>query len=351
MKTFILIKSILILFTIFIIIGCTEPTNNSQKTEVIDYLKVPPGFPAIPYPADNPITGAKVELGRRLFYEKLLSRDTTMPSCSHCMKRENSFTDNRKISIGFGEEPEYRNTMCLINVAYRKNLFWDGRGSSIESPAYRSIFLKYILGSDTNEIAKRLANHPLYPKLFKDAFGDDTKPSAFLASRAIACFVRTFISGNSRYDQFVNGDTTALTEQEKKGRELFFSNKTRCSVCHSGIFFTDGNYHSTGVTYHYFDWGRYYVTLDNNDRGKFITPTLRNLKYSAPYMHDGTFETLDVVLEHYNSGGKPWPLKDTLIRPLKLSLEERKAIIAFLLSLSDESFIKDKRFDKPADMP
>lgn len=328
------------------IIGCTD-SNAPADVETINYTAVPEGFPPIPFPKDNPITPEKVQLGRMLFYEVRLSRDHKMASCSHCMKPENTFSDNTQISLGIEKLPEYRNTMTIVNSAYRPALFWDGRGTSIESPAYRSLWLTQILGADTNVIARELSQDKYYPYLFKKAFGPDAKPSAYLISKAIATFVRTMVSGNSRYDKYIRGDHSVMNRQEKRGMELFFSERTRCSVCHSGFLFTDGIFHSTGIVTHYFDRGRWQITGDNKDRGKFITPTLRNVEYTGPYMHDGSVPTLLDVINHYNNGGKPFINKDTLLRPLNLNDPEKADLIAFLKTLTDHEFINNPRFKNP----
>jgi cytochrome c peroxidase len=253
------------------------------------------------------------------------------------MKQEYSFSDKTRISHGVDCEPETRNTMVLVNVAYRKNLFWDGRGSAIESPAYRSLWLPQILGADTNEIVKRLIAHPKYPMMFKKAFGNDAKPSAYLISKAIATFVRVLISGNSSFDRYIRGDLNALSDAQKRGVNLFFSDRTNCSKCHSGIFFTDNNFHATGASSHYFDWG------------KFITPQLRNVEVTAPYMHEGILPTLESVIDHYNAGGRFNSLfnKDTLIKPLGLSQQEKSDIIEFLKSLTDREFLNNPAFANP----
>jgi len=329
-----------------LLLSCNEATDPNLIVKENVY-KVPQGFPPIPYPANNELTESKVILGRFLFYEKLLSRDNDIPSCSHCMKQENAFCDNVQLSLGIDDLAEYRNTMSLTNSAYRKNLFWDGRGAAIESPAYRSIFLPQILGADTNVVNRRLREHPFYPALFKKAFGDDAIPSCYLASKAIASFVRTFVSGNSRYDQYLRGEKYILNASEKRGMNLFFSSRTSCSQCHSGFLFTNGNFHSTGIVTHYFDRGRWIVTGDNADRGKFITPTLRNIEVTAPYMHDGSVPTLEKVIEHYNRGGKAFINKDTLIRPLNLNSQEQKDLVAFLKTLTDHTFLNDRRFGNP----
>lgn len=336
-----------ILLVVFLGFGCSHNSRDSMPESKEDYLTVPSHFPDPTFLKNNPYSKEKADLGRYLFYEPLLVRDTSFPSCSHCMKQEYAFSNNVKFSRGIDGISENRNNMTLVNVAYRKELFWDGRGKSVEKTAYRSMWMPTIFGSDTNEIVKRLENSPIYPRMFKLAFGENSKISAELISQAIGVFVRTMISGNSRYDKFINGDKSALSKEEQDGMNLFFSERTRCSVCHSGIFFTDGLPHNTGVTTHYFDKGRYEVTGLRKHRGNFITPTLRNVEKTEPYMHDGELLSLEEVMEHYNRGGRLFALKDTLMRPLNLNNGEIKSMIAFLKSLTDSSFLNNKKFSNP----
>ncbi|MGB9913732.1 MAG: cytochrome-c peroxidase, partial [Candidatus Kapaibacteriota bacterium] len=177
--------------------GCSESAEVNQVTTQKDYSKPPEGFPPIPFPPDNPYSRAKFELGRRLFYEKILVKDSSFKSCSHCLKQAHNFQDNVPNSLGFNRIPEPRNTMSLTNVAYFDKIFWDGRGKRVEQPAYRSLFLPYIFATDTNELQSRLENHPIYPKLFKEAFGENAKPTAWNVALAISTFVRCLVSGNS----------------------------------------------------------------------------------------------------------------------------------------------------------
>lgn len=334
-----------LLFIIFC--GCHEKSTNQGPINEKDYSKAPPGFPPIPFPPDNPYSRTKFELGRRLFYDKILVKDSSFKSCSHCLKQAHNFQDNVPNSLGLNKIPEPRNTMSLTNVSYFDKLFWDGRGSKIEQPAYRSLFLPYIFGLDTNELQRRLENHPLYPKLFKDAFGENARPTAWLVAKAISTFVRCLVSGNSPYDKYIRGDTNALTESQKRGMKLFFSERTKCSVCHSGFLFTDLKFHNTGTTQHYFDFGRFYVTGKYEDRNLFLTPSLRNVEVSAPYMHDGTYKTLEQVIENYNRGGYPAINKDTLIKPLNLTEEEKRDLINFLKALTDWEFLTNPDFGEP----
>ncbi|MFP4528182.1 MAG: cytochrome-c peroxidase [Candidatus Kapaibacterium sp.] len=325
--------------------GCENTSN--EPTDQVEYLQIPPHFPELPVPDDNPITAAKVHLGRKLFYEPLLSPDGSIKSCSHCMKHEYAFCDGgKKNSKGYGGEMMMRNTMSLVNVAYRDVIHWDGKGSRIEEPAYRSIFLPPVFGSDTNDIEQKLQNHPTYPLMFKEAFGDD-KVEAYRVALAISAFVRTFISGNSAYDKYILGDANALDESQKRGMDLFFSDKTRCSACHSGFLFTDLKFHNTGTVTHYFDRGLFYRTGKNADRGKFLTPSLRNVQVTFPYMHDGEIETLAEVIEHYNRGGVLFINKDTLMRPLGLSSQDKIDLENFLKSLTDWEFLNNEKFSDP----
>ena len=332
---------------LILIISCSHNSSDKLPEQYDDYLTLPSHFPEAQFPKDNPYSKEKAELGRYLFYEPLLVNDTSFPACSHCMKQEYAFSNNKMFSRGSNGLSENRNNMTLINAIYRDKLFWDGRGKRIEGPAYRSLWMPGIFNSDTNEIVRRLEQTKLYPNLFKRAFGENTKISAYLVSRAIATFVRTLVSGNSKYDKYLNGDKTALNNQELQGMKLFFSEQTRCSVCHSGIFFTDLLPHNTGVTTHYFDKGHYDVTGKREHRGTFITPTLRNVEKTAPYMHDGALATLEDVMDHYNRGGKYFSLKDTLMRPLNLNSQELNSIISFLKTLTDTEFLSNPKYSNP----
>jgi cytochrome c peroxidase len=339
---------VLSILTLGFISGCDDKDTVAGIAEdEINYHQVPEDFPPIPFPADNPFSHDKAELGRRLFYEKILSRDSTI-SCSHCMKPEHGFSDPVPTSRGWNGESQNRNSMSVVNSAYRELLNWDGRGSRIETNAYRSFFLRNVFGSDTNEINTRLQNSPLYRKLFKLAFGNDAQPNCYDASRAIATFARTLVSGNSRYDKYNRGNKGALNATEIRGMKLFFSDRTKCSVCHSGFLFTDMKFHNTGTTTHYFDRGRFYVTGNMEDRGKFLTPSLRNVELTGPYLHEGNFKTLEEIVDNYNLGGKAFITKDTLIKPLNLTDQEKTDLVAFLKSLTDWDFIHSRKISNPA---
>lgn len=338
---------ICLLVIVFILTACNNSEEVSKPAAGKNYLVVPSHFPPVPFPADNPYSDEKFELGRVLFYDQNMSEDRTIESCSHCMKQNHNFGDNGPTSVGHLGHSMVRNVMNLTNSAYRPRKFWDGRGKRIESPAYRSFFLTSVFASDTNVINQRLRKSEKYKIMFEKAFGKGTVPSVYLASKAIATFVRCFVSGNSAYDKFITGDTNALSSSAKRGMKLFFSDRLNCSKCHTGLFFTDSSFHNTGVTTHYFDFGLYYITGKYSDKGKFLTPSLRNCEVSGPYMHNGELETLRDVIEHYNRGGRPFINKDTLMRKLNLTEREKLDLIEFLKSLTDWEFLNASRFKNP----
>ncbi len=329
-------KALIPIVSMILLCSCNTSNEPGNPRPVVE---IPEGFPVLPVPDDNPITTEKTVLGRELFFEKSLSLDSSL-ACASCHLPELGFANSgSKLATGFDGDRLMRNVLPLFNTAYYEELLWDGRAHSIEDIAFHTLILPVEFNNDTTEIRKRLSNNTEYMKLFKEAFGKDAQPDANNISKAVASYIRTLISGNSRYDKYNRGDENALNEQEKRGLELFFSDRTRCSECHSGILFTDGKFHSTGTTTHYFDFGRYYATKDHYDKGKFRTPSLRNIELTFPYMHDGEMETLEDVLFHYNRGGLPFMNRDTLLRSLGLTEQEKQDIIAFLMTLSDNEFI------------
>jgi cytochrome c peroxidase len=342
---FLLILSLIVI--LFTFSSCKQNSSDSVNKEEPDYITPPAGFPPIPFPADNPYSLAKVKLGRMLFYENILSRDSSIQSCSHCKNQYYAFAGNTSYGPANGGGLTMRNVISVVNSAYKSLLTWTGASNSIEEIAYVSLTLPVDLNADTNEMKSRLQNHPPYPQMFKDAFGPKAEPDAYLVAKAIAAFIRTFVSGNSRYDKFINGDSSVLNEAERRGMSLFFGNRAKCSVCHSGLLFTDGKFHNTGTTTHYFDLGKWYITKDFNDNGKFLTPSLRNIEVTAPYMNDGQYFSLIQVIENYNRGGQYWVNKDTIIKPLFFSSGEKNDLISFLKTLTDWEFINDPKFKKP----
>lgn len=333
---------IILILLILVLVGCSDTVIPDQPL----LLEIPAGFPAVPVPADNPLSTQKIALGRRLFYDTILSLDNSI-ACASCHKQEHAFADITPTSIGVHGEIGVRNSPAIANAGYAKILFFDGRANSLDEQILGALTNPAEMYATEDMITARLQNHAAYPALFRSAFGESVRPTARTAVQAIASFVRTILSGNSPYDRFTRGDSAALSATQRRGLTLFFSDRTHCSTCHAGFNFSDEKFHSTGLYSHYYDVGRFNITQAEKDRGTFRTPTLRNIALTAPYMHDGETFTLQDVLHHYNSGGKPFVNKDSLIIPLNLTDGEIVDIIAFLQSLTDEKLITNPKFAKP----
>jgi cytochrome c peroxidase len=330
---------------LLLLLAC-EPEPAGPVVDDTPYIyEVPAGFPLPVERAENPLTVAKVALGKRLFYDPILSADETV-SCNSCHKQEFAFADNVPISPGVAGRLGMRNAPSLANLAYVTVFHKDGGVPKLEIQAGSPI-------EDVNEMdlsiftaADRLNALPEYREQFLRAFGREA--DAFTITRALAAFERTMISGNSAYDQYTYQElSTALNAAQLRGRDLFFSEELACSTCHTGFNFTNDGFFNNGLQLDYSnDLGLRRVSLDTLDIGKFRVPSLRNIALTAPYMHAGSLPTLEAVMEHYNSGGVGHPLQDERIRPLGLTAAEKADLIAFLESLTDEAFIVDGRFGK-----
>lgn len=328
-------------------VGCAE-----QQLEPLPdpYPSVPSNFPPVPVPSDNPITPAKVSLGKALFFERRLSSEGTI-ACASCHLPQRSFSDApNQVSRGVGGALGQRNAPTLINVAYRTSLFWDGRAATLEDQARNAFMHSAEMDADTIAVATLLRSQE-YKGRWVDAFGD-TLVTMRRAMQAIATFERTIVSANSRYDKFVRGDRSSLSQIEREGMDLFFSSRTMCSSCHNGPDFTNDQFQNIGLFHHYFDRGRYNVTREPRDEGLFKTPTLRNVALTAPYMATGDSEagllsTLEDVVEHYNLGGTAFPNKDNRVRPMNLSDREKLALVAFMRALTDSSVLTNPAWTQP----
>jgi len=281
-------------------------------------------------PEDNPLTQEKVELGRRLFFDKLLSADRSI-SCASCHKPELAFSDGLTVANGVANRKGTRNSPAIINRAYGKSFFWDGRVETLEEQVLHPIQNSLEMNLTLDELVARLTADSHYLDTFKRAFTDGIT-SANVA-RALASFVRTLRSGNSPFDRSQNGDQTALSAEARRGLELF-RGKANCTACHTGPNFTDEQFHNTGVSWGRGDFGRYRVTSKQKDRGAFKTPTLREIARTAPYMHDGSIATREEVIEYYDRGANANPNLDPELRPLRLTGEEKQALAAFLRALN-----------------
>ena len=296
---------------------------------------IPAGLDANrPVPDDNPLTEAKVQLGRKLFFDSILSADGTV-SCASCHDPAHGFAGKSRVGTGIGGKKTTRNVPSLFNRAYGTAFFWDGRESSLEAQALRPIDNPEEMGGTVAGAVRRLQVHANYPGRFKTAFGEEITPSNL--AKAIASFERVLLLGNSRVDRFRAGEVRALNDGERHGLWLFES-RGRCWRCHSGPNFSDEKLHNTGVSWNKdpIDLGRYTITKHDADRGRFKTPTLRGLAATAPYMHDGSLATLEEVVEFYNRGGGKNPNLDEAVTPLELSKSDVRDLVAFLRALSGQ---------------
>jgi cytochrome c peroxidase len=294
-------------------------------------LRVPLGLDLyVPAPADNPITAQKAKLGRQLFFERRLSADART-SCGTCHQPERSFTDGRAVSRGVFGRTGHRNVPSILNRAYGNAAFWDGRASSLEAQVRHAAAGGTDLGRPIEASVSTIAADPAYRDTFAAAYGDD-RVTAERIVLAIATFVRAQLSGDSDYDRFVAGDSKAMNDEARRGLKLFTA-EARCARCHSGPLLSDEEFHNTGVSWGK-DPGRYAVTRHPADRGRFKTPSLRNVALTAPYMHDGSVADLETVVELYDRGGSKNPHLDEDLRPLHLTAADQRALIAFLKALS-----------------
>jgi cytochrome c peroxidase len=284
-------------------------------------------------PKDNPLTDAKVRLGRQLFFDPILSADGTV-SCATCHQPDHGFANPFPRAVGVGGRQGPRNAPSLLNRAYGRAFFWDGREATLEAQALHPIANPLEMGSNVADAVRRLREHKEYPARFWAAFPDGVTPANL--ARALASFERVLLTADTRVDHFRAGRVQALRDRERHGLWLFES-RGRCWRCHSGPNFTDEAYHNTGVSWGQApaDHGRHAVTGQEEDRGRFKTPTLRGLRRTAPYMHDGSMATLAEVVEFYNRGGAKNKHLDPAIVPLGLTKEDVQDLVAFLEALSE----------------
>jgi cytochrome c peroxidase len=321
---------------LLVLSGCRRDAEPGAPVAVVDgpfALEVPPGFPPVPDNAAYPMTQASVQLGRALFFDTRLSRDGTV-ACASCHFPDRAFSDTVVLSVGIEGRLGMRNAPPLFNLAWHPAFFRDGGIPSLEQLAIAPIHDPNEMDFNIHEAAQRLANEDPYARLSQLAYGEPL--TAFLLVRALASYQRTLLSGWSRYDRFRQGDVDALTGQEQRGLELFNSAELKCGSCHGGFDFTDHQYHNIGLYEHSSDPGRERISLDPQDRGRFKTPSLRNVALTAPYMHDGTLRTLEEVVDHFANGGEAASNKSPLITGFIMSEQDKQDLIAFLNSLNDE---------------
>jgi len=359
--------SILVLFTL-IIIACNDDIADAQD-DIASYaynpqkheLELPSHFPQMFIPSDNPMTKQGITLGRHLFYDPILSADSTM-SCSSCHLPSLGFTDGKSVSRGIDGIAGRRSSMSLINVGFvQSGLFWDGRAKTLEEQSLHPVEDPIELHNTWPKVVEKLKVHPSYPRMFREAFGITNRDQITkeLAAKAIAQFERTIISKDSKFDK-VEQNLEIYTDQELLGHGIYFDldpdlPKGECGHCHNTPLATSDAFFNNGLTATetldgFPDVGRGAISGSKADNGKFRAPTLRNIMYTAPYMHDGRFNTFDDVLDHYLSGGFASPNRDALIRDINKSNLEPvhiAALKAFINTFEDTLFFKNPELQNP----
>ena len=328
--------------------GCQGPTEGAGSVPIGTPVEIqaPLGLPPVPIPSDNPPTAETISLGRRLYYDPMLSVDDTV-ACASCHHPDFGFTDGKPVSEGVNGQKGGRNAPTVLNVAYSTTQFWDGRSPNLENQAEGPVQNPIEMAHTLEGVEQKLTADPTYQAEFEKAFGPG--PITYeKVEKAIASFERTVISGNSPFDRyFYGGDETALSEAAKRGLEILRDpQKGNCTACHPIGLFTDNRFHNIGVGVddqgELTDLGRYEVSKNEADRGAFKTPSLRNIALTAPYMHDGSLKTLKEVVDFYIGGGNSNPHLDPQLKVLTPTTETGEVnwsgadLEAFLEALTGE---------------
>jgi cytochrome c peroxidase len=338
-------KKILVVFALSIVLLTSCKKGDDTKTDV-SFVR-PSNFPEPKYNFNNnPVTTAGFELGRKLFYDPILSRDNST-SCGSCHVSFSAFTHHgHAVSHGIDNKLGTRNAPPVMNMAWSDEFMWDGGINQLDLLPIAPIENPVEMDLEFAEAVRKVKANAVYTKLFKSAFGSEeiTGPRML---QALSQFMNCLISANSKYDKWKRNEGATLTQDEQDGLALF---QQKCSSCHSTDLFTDNKFHNNGVKDVFTtEKGRAMITERPEDIGKFKTPSLRNVERTYPYMHDGSLQTLEQVLEHYNSGVKTSATLDATLQQngvigIPLTDIEKTKIIAFLKTLTDEEFIRDARF-------
>ena len=348
--------------TLIIVSACRKDPSIPIATTtpyLIDYPEIISNhIPPINIPPNNPMTNEGVELGRKLFFEERLSGNNTQ-SCGSCHIPSASFSDTTAFSKGIDGLYGNRNTMPLINLGWMNTLFWDGRSNTLESQALGPVTNPVEMHDAWPNVANKLQADPLYPILFEQVFGT-TEIDSVLVTRALSQFMRTLISGNAPFDKYLltgNSGWNATDQQAAYDGFTIFMDESKgdCFHCHGDSFnplWTDNVFHNNGLDASFADNGRGVVTGNSFDNGKFKTPTLRNLVFTKPYMHDGRFNTLQEVISHYSQGLQSSPTIDPLMKHLgtggsQMNPGDKYKLFMFLVSLSDSTFVTNPAFQDP----
>ena len=355
----------IIIFTLVTIIWSCSKNDDDVYIPVVEvpdepYILNYGIFPVPDIASDNPLTREGVKLGRMLFYEKLMSRDASQ-ACASCHLQKDAFSDIRKFSIGINNLPGKRQAMGIFNMAWNSNeFFWDGRAHLLRNQALLPIQDPLEMDETLVNVTTKLQATTIYPKQFQRAFSTNVI-SPLLISKALEQFMNSIVSNQSKYDKFLAGNQT-LTETEERGRFLFFTeynpffpndSGADCAHCHGGDNFENDKYMNNGIDIDadFVDFGRQNVTGNINDKAKFKVPSLRNVELTLPYMHDGRFNTLEEVINHYNLVKNSSTLDPSFLQQLpvglQLSLSDKTALVAFLKTLTDHDLTTNPKYSSP----
>lgn len=365
----------IIIISVVLACGSDDPPTPSNEQDLTNIPYAPEAYPLrtwdeinaplsrLAIPADNPLTVEGVALGRRLFYDPILSKDSSI-SCASCHQPQFAFTDGRGISQGVGGALGRRSSMSLENVGFsQRGLFWDGRSPSLEAQALLPIEDPVELHENWGNVEEKLRRHADYPTRFRKAFGVQAKKEITkqLVAKSLAQFQRILISsGTAKFDRVARFEAE-FTDDEFIGMQLFFDaggfggKDAQCLHCHNSPFFSSNSFFNNGIDSvtsldGFSDKGLGGITNNRLDNGKFRAPTLRNIEFTAPYMHDGRFQTLEQVLDHYASGGHYAENRDPFlpqIQQVNLSAREKRQIILFMKTLSDTAFMRNPAYQNP----
>lgn len=354
-------RRLLFFVPVIALISCKKEPKVYDPTPYA--LNIPSHFPDMVIPADNPMTVEGVYLGRKLFYEKRLSLDNSI-SCASCHSPQKGFSDDRPFSLGVNGTVGNRHSMALVNLGWQQFFFWDGRAKTLEEQILSPVPDPVEMHLEWKDAQKRLENDLEYKRLFIKAFGTQVIDSSYI-SKAIAQFLRTMISANSKYDvmyKYANNMQLTPSEyqmyqtvsiEEWAGYDLFQSlNGADCFHCHNGALMQVQRFSNNGLDEVFTDLGRGAITGNTFDNGTFKIPSLRNIEYTAPYMHDGRFSTLDEVINHYSHHVKVTPTIDPMMEfafqgGVQLNASEKNLLKAFLLTMTDHSFFSNPDFSDP----
>ncbi len=330
-----------------VIIGILSMLSFNMPQVTIDFL--PSHFPEPVYQfSENPLKIDKIELGRALFYDPLLSKDTTI-SCASCHSPYNAFAHtDHDLSHGINDQMGNRNAPALFNLAWQSTFMWDGAIHHLDVQALAPISHPKEMGGNLEKVISKLQNSPIYPVLFEAAYGDSIVTGEH-ALKALAQFQLSLVSANSKYDQYLHGEY-AMNTQEENGYRLFQKN---CNSCHTPPCFSTYDFANNGLSIDTTlnDFGRYTISRNVEDSLLFKIPSLRNLSFTFPYMHDGRFRTLNQVMEHYTNGIEHVSsVSKELKKGIVLSDNEKTDVIAFLLTLNDSEFVFNQKHQYPKEI-